>query len=204
MNWRSCLNSSIFVKKDLVGNFSGHGVGAATFIRLRIMFFRWLLRWFVCFIMHQTCKMYNFSSFATLTNGSNAVGDYSPANDSHRLMTNGDEGDDMSEISDLLSFNECSDAAHFSCGVSLGVNEANRSTVETKVHNLLDLYAVSLSIGLVLDAVSSVSSESFLSAPGTISLSSISNVCRNDCRFLVQIGALNTGVYIWWTEKKRY
>lgn len=106
-------------------------------------------------------------------------------------MINGDEVRDASEMSDFASFDECLDAKIFSCDVSFGINEANRSTEETNVHNLLDLFVVSLAVEWIVGENTLLV---FSSISGVISLSLILLLCRNAGRLLGQFGALNIGV----------
>lgn len=85
------------------------------------------------------------------------------------MITNGDEV--ISEISINGSVDDCSEAAVFSCDVSFGVKEANRSIEETRVHNLLDLFVVPLALELVVGANTLVvfsSISSVLSLPLTL------------------------------------
>lgn len=67
---------------------------------------------------------------------------------------NGDE--EISEISKFDSVDNCSEAEILSCDVSFGVNEANRSIEETRLHNLLDLFVVSMALELLVGSNSSV------------------------------------------------
>lgn len=103
-----------------------------------------------------------------------------PPNDAQRFIINGDEAnDDVSEISKFESVN----ATIFSCDVTFGVNEANRSTVETRVHNLLVLFDVSMAVDV-----------DFFSMPSMMSMSLILLLCRNAGRLFGQFGTLSTGV----------
>lgn len=69
------------------------------------------------------------------------------------MIINGEEESNMSEASNFSwTIAECSDVVIFSGDVSFGVNEANRSTEVTKVHNLLDFFAAALMLTLGFDA----------------------------------------------------
>lgn len=101
----------------------------------------------------------------------------------------------MSEASNFSwTIDECSDVVIFSGDVSSGVNEANRSTEETKDHNLLGFFAATaLTLTFGFDANNFVS---FSSISRVLLVSLIVFSCRNGGRLLGQFGALSTGVKI--------
>lgn len=82
-----------------------------------------------------------------------------------------------------------SDGKIFASDVSLGVNEANRSTEETKLHNLFDFFVGSFEL-----AVGSSILVVFLSNSFVMSLSSILLFSRKAARFFGQLIAFSIGV----------
>lgn len=107
-------------------------------------------------------------------------------------MINGEEESDTSEASNFsCTIDERSDVVIFSGDLSSGVNEANRSTEETKVHNVLDFFVVALTLTLGFDANNFVS---FSSISLVLLLSLIVFSCRNAGRLLGQFGAFSIGV----------
>lgn len=108
-----------------------------------------------------------------------------PANDAQRLMINGGEDNDISEISDFESDDVLSSDGSF------GFKEANRSTEETNVHSEPDLFVFSLSFELAFGDVDFVSLTSMSSV---ISLSIILLLRRRTGRLFDLFGTFKTGV----------